>query len=168
MAAKPNLVLAFFESEEAADAAAQKLEEWAKSNPGANLESVGVLVKDDQGEVKTHKLGPREVRKGMGVGLVLGIVAAVATGGVTLLEGVAVGGAGGGAVGAFFHKGLGMSSDDLSRVSSRLDAGHAAVGALAPAAQAAAVSAELEALGGDPEVHEVSPADLTQPAAGIA
>ena len=94
MASNPNLVLALYESEDAADAAADALRGWAKTNRRAQLDAVGVLVKDDEGNVKTHKLGPRKGKKGIGVGTVLGVVGAVASGGVTLLEGVAVGAAG--------------------------------------------------------------------------
>jgi uncharacterized membrane protein len=163
MAANNQLVLAFFESEEPADRAAGALGDWAKANRRVELEAVGVLVKDEQGNVKTHKLGPREGRKGIGIGAVLGVVAAVASGGVTLVEGVALGGAGGGVVGLLFHKRLGLSKDDAARIGRRLDAGHAALGVLVPLHQAAAISAKLEALGGEPEVHDVSAddADLT-------
>jgi hypothetical protein len=93
----------------------------------------------------------------MGVGAVLGVVAAVASGGITLVEGVAIGGGGGGVIGSLFHKGLGMSEDDAARIGSRLDTGHAAVGVLARANQVPAITAELESLGGEPETHEVAP-----------
>ena len=155
MASNQHLVLAFFESEQAADGAADALRSWAKANPRVHLDAVGVLVEDEHGEVKTHKLGPRETRKGVGVGAVLGVVAAVASGGITLVEGAAVGVGGGGLVGALFHKGLGITEDDAGRIGARLDAGHAALGALVPPNQAPAITAELEALGGEPEVHEV-------------
>jgi hypothetical protein len=115
MAGNPTLVLAFFESEETADGAAGALLGWAKGNRMVQLDAVGVLVKDAQGDLKRHKLGPREGTKGIGVG-----------------------------------------------------AGHAAVGALVPANQAPAVSEELEALGGEPELHEVSPGDVGTTTATVA
>jgi uncharacterized membrane protein len=166
--AKPHLVLAFFESETAADGAAQALTGWARDNRRVQLEGIGVLAKDEQGEVLTHKLGPRETRKGIGIGAVLGIVGALASGGLTLLGGAALGGASGGVVGSLFHKGLGMSSQDLSNIGRRLDDGEAAVGALVPSRQAGAVSQELEALGGQPKTHGVDPRELSDAAAGIA
>ena len=162
MADQTQLVLAFFENEATADGAAKSLADWAKSNPYAQLSGVGVLVKDEKGEIKTHKLGPRETRKGVGIGVALGIVAAVASGGLTLLEGVAVGGLGGAGLGSLFQKGLGMADSDSERISGRLDAGHAAVGVLAPANQAAAVTTKLAELGGEPELHEVADAELEQ------
>jgi uncharacterized membrane protein len=160
MASDPHLVLAFFDNEAAADGAADALRAWAKTNDRVELEALGVLVRDEHGEVKTHKLGPRETHKGLGVGLVLGAVAAMASGGISLFEGVAVGGAGGSVLGSLFHKSLGMTREDLDRISLRLDAGHAAVGALVAPAQANAICEELEALGGEPEVHSVSSEEL--------
>ena len=151
-----RLVLSFFETEGAADGAAGALRAWAKRNRRVQLDAVGVLVKDENGEVKTHKLGPSEGRMGIGVGTALGIVAAVVSGGITLVEGVVVGGAGGGLVGSLIHRGIGLSDEDSKRIASRLDAGHAAVGVLVPGNQAAAISDELEALGGECEVHEVA------------
>ena len=62
----------------------------------------------------------------------------------------------GGILGAFFHKGLGMSKDDLARIDSELDGGKAAVGILAKPDEAAGVSAKLAELGGAPETHEVT------------
>ena len=168
MASNQHLVLAFFESEDIADGAADALRGWAKQNSRARLAAVGVLVKDADGNVKTHKLGPRDTRKGIGIGTILGVVGAAASGGITLLEGVAVAGAGGGVLGSLFHKGLGMSKEDVSRISSSLDEGHAAVGALVPANQADAVMVELESLGGEPEVHEISPEAVPEVAATVA
>ena len=80
---------------------------------------------------------------------------------------MAVGAAGGGLVGSLFHKGLGMNKEDVGRIASSLDDGHAAVGALVPANQADAISAELEALGGEPEVHEVAPEAVPEAAAAV-
>jgi uncharacterized membrane protein len=155
-----QLILAFFETEASADTAAASLRQWAKTNRNVQLDAVGVLVKDDKGEVKTHKLGPHETGKGAGIGMALGVVAAVASGGLTLFEGLAIGGLSGGGIGFLFRKGLGMSDEDAARIADRLDAGHAAVGILAIPAQAPALMEKLEELGGEPESHEVSSDDL--------
>jgi uncharacterized membrane protein len=155
-----HLVLAFFETERAADGAAGAVRTWAARNRRVQIEAVGVLVNDENGHVKTHKLGPSDGRMGIGVGIALGVVAAIASGGITLIEGAVVGGAGGGIVGALMHRGIGLSQADADRIGSRLGAGHAAVGVLVPLSQAAAISDELEALGGETEVHEVAPAEL--------
>jgi hypothetical protein len=82
-------VLAFFDSEDAADQAAKALKDWEKATEYMKVDAIGVLVKDENGEVKEHKLGKRAGKKGMGVGVALGVVAAIPTGGASLLGGAA-------------------------------------------------------------------------------
>jgi uncharacterized membrane protein len=152
--AKKQLVLAFFKNEAAADEAANNLKHWDKASKEVKLGAIAVLVKDDKGKIKTQKLGQRRT----GAGAVLGALAAVLTGGISLLWGAV----GGGILGAFFHKGLGLSKDDLARIDSELDGGKAAVGILAKPDEAAGVAAKLAELGGVPETHEVSDEALEQ------
>ena len=146
--AKKQLVLAFFGNEAAADEAVKAIKGWDKASKEVKLGAIGVLVKDEKGKIKTHKLGKRKT----GGGAVLGVLAAVLTGGISLLGGAVAGGI----LGAFFHKGLGMSKDDLARINTELDGGKAAVGILAKPDEAAGVTAKLAELGGKPETHEVS------------
>ncbi len=146
--AKKQLVLAFFGNEAAADEAVNKVKQWDKASKEVKLGAIGVLVKDDKGKIKTQKLGQRHT----GCGAVLGVLAAVLSGGMTLLGGAVAGGI----LGAFFHKGLGLSKDDLARINGELDGGKAAVGILANPDEAAGVIAKLAELGGKPETHEVS------------
>ena len=146
--AKKQLVLAFFENEAAADEAVKAIKGWDKASKDVKLGAIGVLVKDDKGKIKTHKLGKRKT----GAGAVLFALAAVLTGGMTVWGGAVLGGI----VGAFFHKGLGMSKEDLARIGGELDGGKAAVGILAQADEAAGVTAKLAELGGAPETHEVT------------
>ena len=152
--AKKQMVLAFFENEDAADAAVDQIKQWDKASKEVKLGAIGVLAKDDKGKIKTHKVGKRKT----GTGAVLGALAAVLSGGLTLVGGVVVGGI----IGAFFHKGLGMSKDDLARFDDELDGGRAAVGILAKADEADGVSAKLAELGGEPETHEVTEEALDQ------
>jgi len=146
--AKQQLVLAFFENEAAADEAVNAVKQWDKASKEIKLGAIGVLVKDDKGKIKTHKLGKRKT----GTGAVLFGLAAVLTGGASLLAGAVFGGI----VGSFFRKGLGISKDDLARIDGELNGGKAAVCILAAPDEAAAVSAKLAELGGKPESHEVS------------
>jgi uncharacterized membrane protein len=162
MADDKQLVLAYFPSEAAADTAADALKAWDAATDNIKLGNVGVLVKDQDGTVKEHKLGPRSTRKGAGIGLVLGVLAAPFTAGLSLLGGAAGGALGGGAIGTLFHTGLPQA--DVERISGELDAGHAAVGALVEEGEAAAVTAKLTELGGTAEAHAVSGAGLTQAA----
>jgi hypothetical protein len=152
--AKKQLVLAFFANEGAADSAVNNIKAWDKASKDIKLGAIGVLVKDDKGKVKSHKLG----QKKSGTFAVLGALAGVLSGGVTVLGGAVVGGI----LGAFFHKGLGLSKEDIARISSELDGGKAAVGVLAESEEVASVSAKLTELGGKPETHEVSEEALEQ------
>jgi len=152
--AKKQLVLAFFQDEAAADAAVSQVKQWDKASKDIKLGAIGILVKDNKGKIKTHKLGQRKT----GTGAVLGALAGVLTGGVSVVGGAVVGSI----LGAFFHKGLGLSKDDLARIGGELDGGKAAVGILAEADEAAGVSAKLAELGGKPETHEVTEEALDQ------
>ncbi len=142
-----ELVLGIFADEAAADAAVESLKTWDSISDDIKLGAIGVLVADENGQIKEHKLGQRSGKKGAGIGLVLAVVAPP-----TLLAGLV----GGGILGHFHHKGLGLSPEDRERIGTELAGGKAAVGVLAPAGEAAAVSAKLVELGGTAEVHEVS------------
>ncbi|HEY6761763.1 MAG TPA: hypothetical protein VI318_19845 [Baekduia sp.] len=151
-----QLVLAFFDTEDAADQAAKALKSWEKATEYMKVDAIGVLVKDDKGQVKESKLGKRAGKRGMGIGVALGVVAAIPTGGLSLAGGVLGGTGGGAAIGEFFHKGLKMSDEDTARIAHELDAGHAAVGVLSWDSDAEAVAKKLKELGGTPETHEVA------------
>ena len=146
--ADKQVVLAIFKDEAAADAAVESLKEWNKTNNlDINLTSIGVLVLDDNGKVKTHKLGSRSSAKGAGIGLVLAVIAPP-----SLLAGII----GGGILGHFHHKGLGLDAADRDRIEAELKDGKAAVGVLVDNVAAGEISGELTNLGGDAEVHTVS------------
>ena len=153
--AKQQLVLAFFENEAASDAAVNAVKQWDKASKEIKLGAIGVLVKDDKGKIKTHKLGKRKTAAGA---VIFGL-AAVLTGGASLLAGAVFGGI----VGSFFRKGLGISKEDLARIDGELNGGKAALCVLAAPDEAAAISAKLAELGGQPESHELS-AEVVQEA----
>lgn len=150
-----KVVLALFENEAAADKAVDSLKEWDKSNDMVKMNSVGVLVLDKTGDVKTQKMGGRSIAKGGGIGLILALLTPV---------GVTAGVVGGGLLGALHRKGLGLNEQDQDRIALELIDGKAAVGVLAKASQADAILAKMEELGGEPEVHAVSDAALKQAA----
>ena len=149
-----QLVVAFFENEDAADAAVDEMKQWDKASKDVKLGAIGILVKDDKGEIKTHKVGKRKT----GTGAVVGAIAGALSGGLTVVGGVILGGI----IGAFFRKGLGMSKDDLDRFDEELDGGKAAVAILAEPDEAEGVAAKLAELGGEPETHEVTEEALEQ------
>jgi uncharacterized membrane protein len=151
-----HLVLAFFPSEDLADEAAMVVKDSENATEYMKVDGVGVLVKDKDGKVKEHKLGKRAGKKGMGIGVALGVIAGIPTGGLSLVAGAAAGVAGGGIIGEFFHKGLKMTDEDVARIGRELDAGHAAVGVLAWEFETKAVTDKLKELGGTPQTHEVA------------
>ena len=82
---------------------------------------VGVLVVDEKGQIKEHRLGQRSGKAGAGIGLVLAVIAPP-----TLLAGMV----GGGIIGHFHHKGLGLTDEDRERIAAELAGGKAAIGVL--------------------------------------
>jgi uncharacterized membrane protein len=154
-----QLVIAFFENEEAADEAVNEIKQWDKNREDIKFGTMGVLVKNDKGKIKTHKLGKRKT----GTGAVLGALAGVLSGGLTIVGGVVVGGV----LGAFFHKGLGLSKADLARFNDDLDGGKAAVCVLAEPDEAATAFNKLVDLGGMAESYEVTAETLEQAEAAV-
>lgn len=113
----------------------------------ASSDAIGVLVVNQNGEVKAEKVGKRSMGKGAGIGLALALFTPV---------GLGVGVIGGGLLGALHHKGLGLDEADRDRIGAELTGGKVAVGVLAPVAEAEAVTAKLTELGGTTESHEVT------------
>jgi uncharacterized membrane protein len=157
-----HLVIAYYDSEAAADKAVEALKSWDKATEDIKLGAIGVLVKDKDGKIKDHKLGKRDTVEGAGVGLVLGIIAGVLSGGITLLGGLVGGAILGGVVGTFVHKGLGMSKEDLEKLGTHLDAGRAAVGVMVEKGEVKDTAAKMTELGGKVETFEVKAEALQQ------
>lgn len=142
-----QVILAVFADEAAADAAVESLKAWDKASDEVKLTSIGVLVLDGKGALKTNKMGSRSKAKGAGIGLVLAVVAPP-----TLLAGVV----GGAVLGAFHHKGLGLKAEDKARIGAELAGGKAAVGVLASGEEADAILGKLAELGGEVEAITVT------------
>ena len=156
-----KIVIALFHDEASADHAVEQLKGWDRLTPDIRLNAIGVLVLDEFGKVKEHKLGRRDTGKGVGVGFVLGALAVTAaTAGVGLAVGAVAG--------RMVHKGLGLSLEDRSRLAGELQGGKAAVGVLAGTDEADRVAARLAELGGTPEIHEVDPEALVEADAATA
>ena len=138
-----TVVLAIFNDEMAADAAAASL----KDSGMAKGDAIGVLVLDEKGKLKADKVGKRSWGKGAGIGAVVALATPV---------GLAAGLIGGGLLGGLHHKNLGLDDEDRDRISSELQGGKAAVGVLAPVSEATVVVGKLTELGGTAETHSVS------------
>jgi hypothetical protein len=142
-----QVVLATFPDEAAADAAVVALKEWDKIDDEVKLNAIGVLVLDENGNLKKEKVGSRSVGKGAGIGVILALLTPV---------GLAAGVIGGAVLGALHHKGLGLPKELQDKLAADLAGGKAAVGVLAKDETAGAVSAKLAELGGNPESLAVS------------
>ena len=138
-----TVVISIFDDEASADAAVASL----KDSGVAKGDAIGVLVLDEEGELKADKAGKRSWGKGAGIGAVVALITPV---------GLAAGLIGGGLLGALHHKNLGLTEADRERISSELEGGKAAVGVLAPVSEATVVADYLTGQGGTSETHPVS------------
>ena len=111
------------------------------------LNAIGVLVLDDKGKIKAHKIGRRSWGKGAGIGVVLAAIAPP-----TLLAGALAGGV----LGALHHKGLGVETPSGTdrRRTHEWPSGHRGPGRRTEAPE---VSDKLTELGG--ELHVLSPSE---------
>jgi uncharacterized membrane protein len=153
-----RVVLSIFKDEPAADAAVVAL----GNADVAKRDAIGVLVLDEDGKVKTHKVGSHSVFKGASIGFILGLLGPV---GIGLGLGIGMGATTGGALGLLHHKGLGLDHDDRERIGAELQKGRAAVGVLAEVDEVGAIESILSGFGGVSEVHGISDEALEEAAA---
>jgi uncharacterized membrane protein len=150
-----QLVLAIFADEASADAAAEGLNKWAGWEAAAKMvdtrqiQAMGVLVLDENGKLKTEKLGPHSIGAGAGIGLVLAMLTPI---------GMAIGIIGGGILGALHHKSLIIPKGDRERIGRELEGGRAALAVITDKSSAPGIAAELASLGGAPEAHDLDDA----------
>jgi hypothetical protein len=138
-----TVVIAIFDDEASADVAVISL----KNSGVAKGDAIGVLVLDENGELKEEKAGKSSWGKGAGIGAVVALATPV---------GLVAGLIAGGLLGALHHKDLGLSEADRERIRNELEEGKAAVGVLAPVSEATIVADKLTELGGTSETHPVS------------
>jgi uncharacterized membrane protein len=159
--AAERAVTAYFDSATQAEQAAQDLMRWDQADDDVKLGAIGVLTKSAEGKLETKNLSSRNTGKGAKVGLGLGALAAVFSGGLTLIPAALAGAAGGGLVGSLSKKGLGLSDDDLQELSAQLEGGRAALLVLCDEPEVEATAAQLAASGGTVR----RPADAVSPEA---
>jgi uncharacterized membrane protein len=149
--AEKQLVISIFDTEDQADDAAAVL----RDTHAAVYDAIGVLVLDDRGKLKAHKVGATSGGKGAAAGAVLGLLGPI---------GFGVGAVGGALVGKLHHKDLGLDDDDRERLGAALRGGKAAVGVLADPDELVAVQSLLIGRGGETEAHEFDEAVLREAA----
>jgi uncharacterized membrane protein len=153
-----HVVVAFFESEEQGNAATHSLMAWDKANDDVKLGAIGVLTRNAEGEIKTHRVGQRNTGRGARIGTILGVAAGILSGGLTLIGGALAGGAIGAATGSLTHKSLGITESDFTDIGERLHDGRAAVVVLCDDEEIEATLAELRQAGGDGRSYGVNAA----------
>ncbi len=151
-----RLVLALFADEAAARTAAESLTRWDEANQDVRAGAIGIITRDDKGKVKQDLVGGRSTVKGTKIGVILGLILAVPTGGLGLIGGALGGALGGGLVGSLFHHGLEISAEERAELLGEIDGGKAALGVLTSEVEGPLFESKLQELGGRVQTHGVS------------
>jgi uncharacterized membrane protein len=157
-----QLVVAYFDSKDQAEQAADALKSWDKASEDIKLGALAVVSKNDKGKVETTKMGPRNTGKGAVIGVIAGAAVGLLTGGLSIVGGAILGTALGAGAGALSKQGIGLTQEDMDQMKSEVDAGHAALLVMVDAAEVADTTAELTRLGGKAQAREVAPEAVTQ------
>ncbi|HTD80374.1 MAG TPA: DUF1269 domain-containing protein [Chloroflexota bacterium] len=162
-------VITLFDDAAKAEQAAKDLMGWDKANDDVKLGAIGLLTREGgtwgEGEIKTKNYSARNTRKGAKVGMGLGVLAAVLSGGLTLVPTVVGGAVAGGAAGSLSRKGLGLTDEDREQLAKELDGGHAALLVMCDEGEVKATTEYLAAAGGTPHSHPINATDLQAAAA---
>ncbi len=155
-----QLLIAYFPNKESAEQAAQELKDWDKAYAKITLGAMGIISAGDDGRVKTEKIGSRAAGKGAKWGILAGAVAAIFTGGISLVGGALAGLAVGSVAGAMFHRGLGMSDEEKQNLEQHLAGGGGALAVIAHENEAEAAESILSALCDEVTSCELDPTTL--------
>lgn len=150
-----NLIIAYFPNVDEAEKAAESLRSWDKATDNIKLGGIGIITQDENGDLKTRKVGARAAGTGAKWGTIVGVAAGILSGGVTLIGGAVVGLAAGSITGALFHKHIGMEDHDKERLLQHLKDGGAALAVMADDEEVNPTKAELASLDGDVESYLV-------------
>lgn len=142
-----NVIIAYFPSAAAAEGASESLRAWDKADDDIKLGGIGILTSEN-GEIKVNNVGAKATGTGAKAGAVIGIVTGILTGGVTLVGGALAGLAGGGVLGSFKHKNLGLTDGDFETMKNELTEGKAALVVTADDEEVYPTNAKLEEFGG--------------------
>src|SRR5579872_187812 len=147
-----HAVIALFDDSAHAEQVVHDLMGWDEANEDIKLGAIGLLTREEnewgKTEIKTKNFSSRNTRKGAKVGMGLGVLAAVLSGGLTLIP-TAVGGAvAGGAVGSLSRTGLGLTNTQVDLLMKRMEIGGAALLVMCDDGDVAATSDYLVGQGG--------------------
>ncbi|MFN8485589.1 MAG: DUF1269 domain-containing protein [Anaerolineae bacterium] len=159
-----HVVIALFDNEEFANFGIEHLKQWDRANDEIKLGVIGTISKKGD-KVKTHVA--HKTGKGAKVGAVLGIIAAILSGGTTLIAGVVVGGVAGGVAGSFFKKSLHLTKEEIDALGQELDRGKVAVVVTCDDAEVEPLKQQLTQWGGDVKGYAVPAEALTEAAAAM-
>jgi uncharacterized membrane protein/predicted flap endonuclease-1-like 5' DNA nuclease len=147
-----NLIVAYFDTADEADAAAVKLKLWDKDRKDIKLGGMGIITMED-GKLKTDKVGARAAGTGAKWGTILGaaggLAAGLLTGGIGLIPGALAGLGLGAGTGALFHKRVGLTDEDKERLMRHFQDGGAALAVMADDFEVEPTKEEIAVLGGD-------------------
>ncbi len=151
-----QVIVAFFATGDAADAAGQSLMRWDKANEDIKLGALARLTLSEKGEVESKRFSQSKTQRDALIGGAVGLVAGVLTGGLSLLGGALIGGGLGAGYGAATKGSLGLSEDALANIKEQLGAGRAALVVLCDEYEVAPTLEQLRQAGGDPHSFGVS------------
>lgn len=156
MVDKGHLVVGVFETEAAAATAADWLSKWQKTQKDVDdikVDAMAVLTADDDKEIRIQRVGRHSAAGGAGIGLAVGALAGVLTGGLSVLGGLAAGALIGGVGGGLIHKGLGKHEEELADLTDHLCSGRAGVALVVDESAVEAVTEQLVDLGAITDVY---------------
>jgi uncharacterized membrane protein len=157
-----QLIVAYFDSKDQAEQAADALKGWDKASEDIKLGALAVVSKNEKGKIETTKLGARNTGKGAVIGVISGAAVGLLTGGLSIVGGAILGTAVGAGVGALSKQGIGLTQEDMDHMQAELDAGHAALLVMADESEVADTTAELTRLGGKAQIRAVAPEAVAQ------
>ncbi|MFL7838696.1 MAG: DUF4332 domain-containing protein [Candidatus Promineifilaceae bacterium] len=149
-----NLIVAYFDTADEADAVAVKLKLWDKARKDIKLGGMGIISMDDD-KLKIDKVGARAAGTGAKWGTILGaaggLAAGLLTGGIGLIPGAIAGLGLGTGTGALFHKRVGLTDEDKARLEDHFKKGGAALAVMADDFEVEPTKTEIAELGGHVE-----------------
>ncbi|MEA3335166.1 MAG: DUF4332 domain-containing protein [Chloroflexota bacterium] len=151
-----KLVIGYYTNHAAAEEAAHELKDWDKHNDNVKLGAVAIMAIDPKsGELEAKEVGQRKTKGGALWGTVIGGALGLLTGGIGLIPGLILGAGGGAAIGALFHKDVGMSDADQAKLVEYLRQGGAALAIMADDFEVEPTKAEMVRIGGTVEAYDV-------------